>query len=88
MKPLYYAIMKYMTTVEEASNMDVIHALKKDYGTFKMLRPDAVQEALMTAKANGLLDESRFELDDTDQLQVYYKVNDYGRQMINAFIKD
>ena len=59
MKPLYYAIMKYMTTVKEASNMDVIHALKKDYGSFKMLRPDAVQEALMTAKANGLLDESR-----------------------------
>lgn len=88
MKPLYYAIMKYMTTVKEASNMDVIHALKKDYGSFKMLRPDAVQEAMMTAKANGLLDESRFELDDTDQLQVYYKVNEYGRQMINAFIKD
>ena len=31
MKPLYYAIMKYMTTVEEASNMDVIHALKGEY---------------------------------------------------------
>ena len=88
MKPLYYAIMKYMTTVKEASNMDVIHPLKKDYGSFKMLRPDAVQEALMTAKDNGLHDESRFELDDTDQLQVYYKVNEYGRQMINAFIKD
>ena len=88
MKPLYYAIMKYMTTVKDASNMDVIPALKKDYGSFKMLRPDAVQEAMMTAKANGLLDESRFELDDTDQLQVYYKVNEYGRQMINAFIKD
>ena len=42
----------------------------------------------MTAKANGLLDESRFELDDAGQLQVYYKVNDYGRQMINAFIRD
>ena len=88
MKPLYYAIMKYMTTVEEASNMDVIHALKGEYGSFKMLRPDAVQEALMTAKANGLLDESRFELDDAGQLHVYYKVNDYGRQMINAFIRD
>ena len=39
MKPLYYAIMKYMTTVEEASNMDVIHALKGDTEVLKCFDP-------------------------------------------------
>ena len=72
MKPLYYAIMKYMTKVDKASNLDVINALKNEYGNFKMLRPEAVEEALMTAKANGIL----------------YKVTDYGREMINRFISD
>lgn len=87
MKSLYYAIMKYMTTVDEASNQDVINALSNEYGSFKMLRSDAVEEALMTAKANGLLDESRFELDSNDVLHVYYSVNEYGRDLINHFIK-
>lgn len=88
MKPLYYAIMKYMTTVSEADNASVINALKGEYGSFRMLRPDKVEEALMTAKANGLLDESRFDLDSNGNLRVYYKVNEYGADMIGKYIKD
>lgn len=88
MKPLYYAIMKYMTKVDKASNLDVINALKNEYGTFKMLRPEAVEEALMTAKANGILDEAGVELEEENKLSIFYKVTDYGREMINRFISD
>ena len=34
----------------------------------------------MTAKENGLLDETRFDLDEEGKLRVYWKVNDYGMQ--------
>ena len=88
MKPLYYAIMKYMTNVDKASNLDVINALKNEYGNFKMLRPEAVEEALMTAKANGILDEAGVELEEENKLIIFYKVTDYGREMINRFISD
>ena len=88
MKPLYYAIMKYMTKVDKASNLDVINALKNGYGNFKMLRPEAVEEALMTAKANGILDEAGVELEEENKLIIFYKVTDYGREMINRFISD
>ena len=46
-----------------------------------------MQEALMTAEKNGLLEESRFDLDANNDLRVYYKVTDYGKQMINDYIK-
>lgn len=88
MKPLYYAIMKYMTKVDKASNLDVINALKNEYGNFKMLCPEAVEEALMTAKANGILDEAGVELEEENKLIIFYKVTDYGREMINRFISD
>ena len=88
MKPLYYAIMKYMTKVDKASNLDVINALKNEYGNFKMLRPEAVEEALMTAKANGILDEAGVELEEENKLIIFYKVTDYGREMIDRFISD
>ena len=64
MKPLNYAILKYFTKVEEACAEDVIEALKKDYGKFKALNKKSVTTALMTAEANGLLEETRFNLDE------------------------
>ena len=39
----------------------VIEALKGEYGNFKALKKDAVISSLMTAEANGLLEERRFD---------------------------
>ena len=72
MRPLYYAMLKWMTTVNEACVADAIDALKGEYGSFKMCRPKPMQEALMTAEKNGLLEESRFDLDANNDLRVYY----------------
>ena len=86
MKPLYYAMLKWMTTGNEACVADAIDALKGEYGSFKMCRPKPMQEALMTAEKNGLLEESSFDMDEHNELRVYYKVTDYGNQMINDYI--
>lgn len=88
MKPLNFAILKHFTKVSEACAEDVIEALKKDYGHFKTLKRPAVIEALMTAEANGLLEETRFELDGGGKLRVYYHAHDEGRATIDKYIKD
>lgn len=88
MKPLNYAILKHMTKVNEACADDVIEALKGDYGSFKSLKKKAVVEALMTAEANALLEESRFDLDDNGDLRVYYRAHQEGKDTINSYIKD
>jgi len=88
MKPLNYAILKYFTKVEEASAEDVISALKPEYGNFKALNKKAVIEALMTAEANGLLVETRFELDDNNELKVFYHAPKDGADTINKYIPD
>lgn len=88
MQPLNYAILKYFTKVDEACVEDVIEALKGEYGNFKALKRDAVITALMTAEANGLLEETRFELDKTGSLRVYYHAHEEGAATINKYIKD
>ena len=88
MKPLNYAILKYFTKVNEACAEDVIEALKDEYGNFKALKRDDVISALMTAEANGLLEETRFEMDKTGNLRVYYHANKEGAATINKYIKD
>ncbi|WP_346870055.1 hypothetical protein [Clostridium sp. UBA5119] len=88
MKPLNYAILKYFTKVEEACADDVIEALKGQYGSFKALKKNAVITALMTAEANGLIEETRFELDKNNQLKVYYHAHEDGAATINRYIRD
>jgi len=88
MKPLNYAILKHFTTVEEACAEDVIVALKDNYGNFKALNREDVIEALMTAEANGLLEETRFEMDEKDNLAVYYHAHEEGKSTINKYIRD
>lgn len=87
MIPLNYAILKHFMTCKDACVADVIEALKKDYGKFKMLKPANVQEALMTGEQNGLLEESRFDMDSSNQLRIYYKVTDYGKDMVTNYIQ-
>lgn len=88
MKPLNYAILKHFTRVKEACADDVINALKGEYGSFKALGKDAVIEALMTAEQNGLIQESRYDMDSQNQLRVYYHANAEGAATINKYIED
>lgn len=86
MKPLNYAILKHFTKVKEACADDVIEALKGDYGNFRGLKKNSVVEALMTAEANGLIEETRSKLDKSGDLVVYYHANEDGAAAINKYI--
>ncbi len=88
MKPLNYAILKHFTEIDEACADDVINALKGEYGNFKALKKKAGITALMTAEANGLIEETRFELDKNGELRVYYRAHEDGAATINKYIKD
>jgi DNA-binding PadR family transcriptional regulator len=88
LKPLNYAILKHFTKVDEASAEDVIEALKGEYGKFKALNRKDVISALMTAEANGLIEESRFEMDSAGELKIYYHAHEEGANTINKYIND
>ena len=88
MKPLNYAVLKYFTSVPEACADDVIKALQQEYGRFKALNEKDVLNALMTAKANGLLEESRFEEASSNGVRVYFRAHAEGAATINRYIPD
>jgi len=87
MRPLNYAILKLFEDGSEISVQGVTDKLKKDYGSFRAFQPKAINESLMSAEKNGLLEESNWELDDKNELHVYYKATDYGFEMIKGYIK-
>ena len=85
-RPLNFAILKYMTTVEEACPEDVLAALAAEYGSFRAYNKADMLTALLTAAANGLLEESRFDLDEAGELRLYFRAHEAGAATINAYI--
>ena len=84
---LNYAILKMFTKIDEGCADTVIDALKGQYGTFKAFNKKDIINALMTAEANGLLEESRFDLDSNQELRVFYRAHEEGAATINNYIK-
>ena len=87
MRPLNYAMLKYFTTVDEACADDVMGALAGDYSTFTAFKREKMQEALMTAEKNGLIAESRVDLDSNGDLRVFYSASKEQRATIDSYIK-
>lgn len=88
MKPLNYAILKYMTTVDEACAEDVMAALEPQYSDFRAFTKPDILNALMTAQANGLVEESRFDLDENDEVRMYFRANAESIATINKYIPE
>lgn len=88
MKPLNYAILKYMTTAGEVSTENVLEALKGEYGSFKAFNKNDVLSALMTAEVNGLIEESRYDLDKNGEVRVFFRAHADGAATINKYIRD
>ena len=86
-RPLNFAILKYMTTVEKACADDVVAALKPEYPTHRKLNHKDVLESLMTAKENGLLEEASYLLDEKGDLVMYYSAPAECAEAINHYIK-
>lgn len=86
-RPLNYAMLKYFTTVDEASVDDVRAALNDEYSTHSAFKKPKMIEALMTAEKNGLIEEARFDLDDAGEVRIYYRATPEQKQSINSYIK-
>ena len=87
MMPLNFAILKLFTNGKEACPENVIEALRPEYGHFKALNKADVLTALMTAESNGLLEESRFDLDENGEVRVFFRAGAEAIATINKYIR-
>ncbi|MGL5623261.1 hypothetical protein, partial [Cetobacterium sp.] len=79
---------KYFTKHGSSSVYEVMESLKKDYKNFKSFNKNSIINALMTAEANGLIEEVNSDLDENGNLVLYYEANKESKDIINSFIKD
>jgi DNA-binding PadR family transcriptional regulator len=86
MIPLNYAILKVYDHVADADTVSVMEELRPTYGSFRSFKKKAIAEALCTAEKNGILEETRFELDDKGELRIYYRASEDGAALIQRYI--
>ena len=84
--PLHYAIIEHFVGECEDCAAGVVEALAPDYGGYKMLTLRDVEEALATAKENGILDETRCVLGEQGDVVVYYRISDFGKGMVERYL--
>lgn len=87
MLPMNYAILKLFGDGSEHDVKSVMDALWRDYSGFRPFKPSVVNESLMSAEKNELLEETRAEFDEEQDLRVFYKATEYGIDMIRQYIK-
>ncbi|MFV0449470.1 MAG: hypothetical protein ACK5MF_13595 [Vibrio sp.] len=88
MKPLNFAILKYFTKVDKASTAEVMATLSSEYGAFKAFTKKDILEALLTAEANGLIEGVGSKFDEDNELLLYFRAHEEGKQTINRYIHD
>lgn len=86
LEPLYYAIIRHFTNGCESCAADVVEALKPNYSSYKLLTLHDVDDALAVAKENGILEETRCDLDDAGNLRIFYRITDFGTDMISRYL--
>ena len=84
--PLYYAIIMHFQEVDQDCAEGVVRALEPTYAGYKLLNRRDVDEALATARENGLLEETGCDLDQDEQLRIYYSLTEFGKQMISSYL--
>ena len=84
--PLHYAILKLFADGEARSAQDIIDVLEPEYGSYKLLTRKDVDEKLATAKENGILDEVDCKLEADGSLKSYFKINEFGSDMIRRYL--
>ena len=84
--PLYYAIILHFIDGKTDSAQGVVQALVSDYGRYKLLNIKDVEEALATAKENGLLMETGYRVDENGELLTDYQITEFGRDMVLRYL--
>ena len=87
MRPLFQEVLHLYTDGKERSRQMVQDELRDTYGNFKAFKDSQMDEALHTAMSNGLIAESRWELDENGKLIMYYQSDQDMIDLINNYIK-
>ena len=86
-EPLYYAIIRLFADRRERTPQNVLTELEPIYSERKLFTRRGIDEALATAKENGLLEEANYCMKCPEGLSVSYAITDFGEEMLRKYLQ-
>ncbi len=84
--PVRFRILHEMGKGKEEDITTLMNKLKEEYGNEKHFNEKEFIDHLLTLEANGLVEETRFELKGTDDINSYYKISDAGKDLLKNYL--
>lgn len=84
--PIRTRVLHFMSSVKQADIGLVMDGLKNEYGNERQFTKANFIDHMLSLKANGLIDEVSYDMDEKGELCIFYKINDEGRSTIQKFL--
>ncbi len=80
--PLRSRVLHYVSNSGSVTLDQVVDALKDEYGDEGQFKRSVIEGHLMALRAVGIIEVEKAELDDNDNLVLWYKITDYGKSKL------
>lgn len=84
--PARTAVLKYLYDNDDGDVDEIMKSLKELYGREGQFTKARFVDHVMSLEANGLVNETGYELDKNGELSVRYKINDDGIHSIQKYV--
>lgn len=84
--PVRTAVLSHLYKVERANVEEIMAALKNDYGQEKQFTKKLYIGHVMALEANGLLELENYDLSDSGELRLQYKITEDGKSTVIKYI--
>jgi DNA-binding transcriptional ArsR family regulator len=82
--PLRFRIIHYLSKSDGGVTCDqLLDSLKSEYGDEGQFKPSTIENHLMSLRAVGIVEVDKVDLDDNDNLILWYKISDYGKSKLS-----
>lgn len=83
--PIKFFILREFKNEKTYSNIQILDNIKDIYGREKQCNIRVITDHILSLKANGLLDEVDYNFNKKGEIEVFYKISDEGKDMINKY---
>ncbi|KLU66560.1 MULTISPECIES: hypothetical protein [Desulfosporosinus] len=80
--PVKFRLLQVISENENLSNQELLEILRNEYPLDRSVNKRGIEDYLLTLTATGLIDLKNAALDDNGNLQLSYKITDYGKRLM------
>lgn len=84
--PMTFRMLHFFSTVQDGTVDHLMEALKSEYGSERQFQRKNLSSYLFSMRENGLIEDSKVELDENEDLRIFYQITDEGSKLLERYL--